>query len=212
MAYVYRHIRTDKNEPFYIGIGTDKRYYRASSSRKRNPIWNNIVNNSSYEVEIFMDDLTWEQACEKEKELISLYGRKNTKTGILSNMTDGGEGTLKIEFSQERRKSISIRNLGNTYGSLTKGKKHTEEHKAKMSFALQGEKHPLFGKKHSENAKMKIAQTKGCKEFDVFKNDIYIGRYIAKSLCAKDLNICRHSVMIGLKNNKIVKGYKFQYT
>ena len=22
MAYVYRHIRLDKNEPFYIGVGT----------------------------------------------------------------------------------------------------------------------------------------------------------------------------------------------
>jgi len=212
MAYVYRHIRTDKNEPFYIGIGTDKRYYRAYSSRKRNPIWNNIVNNSSYEVEIFMDDLTWEEACEKEKELISLYGRKNTNTGILANMTDGGEGTLNIKFSQERRKSISIRNLGNTYGSLTKGRTHTEDARRKMSDALQGENHPLFGKKHSDYSKIKISQNKGCKEFDVYKNDNYIGRYIAKSLCAEDLNMSRHSVMRGLKNNKIVKGYKFQYT
>jgi group I intron endonuclease len=212
MAYVYRHIRTDKNQPFYIGIGTDKKYYRAYSSTKRNPLWNNIVKNSAYEVEIFMDDLTWEQACEKEKELISLYGRKNTNTGILCNMTDGGEGTLNIQFSQERRKSISIRNLGNTYGSLTKGRTHTEDARRKMSFAVQGEKHPLFGKKHSDYSKIKISQNKGCKEFDVFKNDIYIGRYIAKSLCAKDLNICRDSVMKGLKNNKIVKGYKFQYT
>lgn len=24
MAYVYRHIRLDKNEPFYIGIGKDE--------------------------------------------------------------------------------------------------------------------------------------------------------------------------------------------
>jgi group I intron endonuclease len=212
MAYVYRHIRTDKNEPFYIGIGTDKRYYRASSSRKRNPIWNNIVNNSSYEVEIFMDDLTWEEACEKEKELISLYGRKNTKTGILANMTDGGEGTLNIKFSQERRESISIRNLGNTYGSLTKGNTHTEDSRRKMSLALQGENHPLFGKKHTYDSKLKISQTKGCKEFDVYKNDIYIGRYIAKSLCAEDLNMSRHSVIRGLKTNKAVKGYKFQYT
>jgi len=83
-----------------------------------------------------MDNLTWEQACEKEKEFISLYGRKNTKTGVLCNMTDGGEGTLNIKFSEERRKSISIRNLGNTYGSLTKGRKHTEEARNKISFAF----------------------------------------------------------------------------
>ena len=29
MAYIYRHIRLDKNEPFYIGIGSDKDYKRA---------------------------------------------------------------------------------------------------------------------------------------------------------------------------------------
>lgn len=34
MAYVYRHIRLDKNQPFYIGIGsdTDGRYHRANSN------------------------------------------------------------------------------------------------------------------------------------------------------------------------------------
>ena len=34
MAYVYRHIRLDKNEPFYIGIGSDKEYKRADLSRR----------------------------------------------------------------------------------------------------------------------------------------------------------------------------------
>ena len=29
MAYVYRHIRLDKNEPFYIGIGSDANYSRS---------------------------------------------------------------------------------------------------------------------------------------------------------------------------------------
>jgi hypothetical protein len=42
MAYVYRHIRLDKNEPFYIGIGKDdyssfKRAYHTGN--KRNKIW-----------------------------------------------------------------------------------------------------------------------------------------------------------------------------
>jgi hypothetical protein len=29
MAYLYRHIRHDKNEPFYIGIGSDNNYKRS---------------------------------------------------------------------------------------------------------------------------------------------------------------------------------------
>lgn len=43
MAYVYRRIRLDKNEPFYIGIGTDtKNYKRANVRSLRNRVWKNI--------------------------------------------------------------------------------------------------------------------------------------------------------------------------
>ena len=34
MAYLYRHIREDKNEPFYIGIGSDSTYKRANQTKK----------------------------------------------------------------------------------------------------------------------------------------------------------------------------------
>ena len=44
--YLYRHIRVDKNEPFYIGIGTKTNadikygtYTRANIKRKKNNIW-----------------------------------------------------------------------------------------------------------------------------------------------------------------------------
>ena len=38
MAYVYRHIRLDKNEPFYIGIGKDDsgEYKRANHIGNKN--------------------------------------------------------------------------------------------------------------------------------------------------------------------------------
>jgi hypothetical protein len=38
MAYIYRHIRLDKNEPFYIGIGSDDKgkYNISSNLSKRN--------------------------------------------------------------------------------------------------------------------------------------------------------------------------------
>ena len=45
MAYVYRHIRLDKNEPFYIGIGSDKTYKRANARYKgdRNEIGSGLA-------------------------------------------------------------------------------------------------------------------------------------------------------------------------
>jgi hypothetical protein len=111
MAILYRHIRLDKNEPFYIGIGkTEKRAYFIHN---RNKFWENIVSKTDYEVEILFDDLSWSEACEKEKEFIELYGRKDIGTGILVNMTNGGDGQLGNKFNV--------------------GRKHSEESKRKMS-------------------------------------------------------------------------------
>ena len=107
MAYLYRHIRLDKNEPFYIGIATHlKRAYDKSS--RKNKIWQSIISKTDYEVEILFDDLTREQVLEKEKEFIALYGRIDKKTGTLCNLTDGGEGTLGIFRDENVRKNIGI--------------------------------------------------------------------------------------------------------
>ena len=102
---VYRHIRLDKNEPFYIGIFKDK--YRPYSKKYRNKAWLSVLNKSEYEVEILFENLTKEQAIDKEKEFICLYGRKDLNTGCLYNMTDGGEGANNIIYSKERNKKIS---------------------------------------------------------------------------------------------------------
>lgn len=107
MAYLYRHIRLDKNEPFYIGIGSDDGYGRSKEISNRNRYWRNIVKNTPYDVEIMLDNLTWEEACEKEKEFIKLYGRKDLNIGTLCNLTEGGEGVLGMKHSEQTRKKIS---------------------------------------------------------------------------------------------------------
>lgn len=73
---------------------------------------------------------------EKEKEFISLYGRINTSSGILSNLTDGGEGTIGWIPTEEQRKNQSKR--------------------------MRGDKHPQYGIKHSEKRKQSnsLAQLK----------------------------------------------------
>jgi hypothetical protein len=163
MAYVYRHIRLDKNEPFYIGIGSDSDYKRANYKYRKNPIWNRIISKTEYRIEILLDDLTWEEACEKEKEFISLYGRIDNKTGILSNLTDGGEGVKGLKFRLESRIKLSKSKLGY---------KHTEDWKRKMSemrkgkpiYASRGSNHFMYGKKHSEETiKRMIAKKTGKK-------------------------------------------------
>lgn len=92
MAYVYTYTRLDKNEVFYVGIGSDSKYKRAKNISSRTDYFKKIINKSKYKLDIVFDDLTWEEACLKEIELIALYGRKDLKTGSLVNFTDGGEG------------------------------------------------------------------------------------------------------------------------
>lgn len=108
MACVYKHIRIDTQDVFYIGIG--KTLSRAYTRCSRNKYWKNIVhkNNGEFLVEILHTDLTWEEACQKEKQYIKQYGRSNLFSGTLCNLTDGGEGILNLKHSPEAKLKISI--------------------------------------------------------------------------------------------------------
>jgi hypothetical protein len=132
MAYVYRHIRLDKNEPFYIGIGSDENYNRAKTNTRRNKHWLNI-SKFGFEVDILFDNLTWDEACEKEKEFIALYGRSDLGNGVLCNLTNGGDGVLGRIF------------------------KHSEDSKLKMSKTRKGIRQYVASletrQKMSDNAK-----------------------------------------------------------
>lgn len=117
MAIVYKHYRKDNNQLFYVGIGKDIK--RAYSKRKRNDLWQNIVNKYGYYIEIFISDISYEKAKSIEIELIKKYGRLDNKTGVLSNMTNGGDHRF---FSLQTRKKIS---------DSLKGRKQSEETKIK---------------------------------------------------------------------------------
>lgn len=94
---LYRHIRLDTNEVFYIGIGDIK---RANDKTSRSKYWRSITNKTKYRIDIILENLTWDDACKKEIEFIKLYGRKDLGLGTLVNMTDGGEG--RIHWSEEQ--------------------------------------------------------------------------------------------------------------
>lgn len=165
MAYVYRHVRLDKNEPFYIGIGSNE--YRAYSTKNRNKHWENITSKTDYRVDILFEDIDYEYAKEKEMEFIALYGRSDLMKGTLCNKTDGGDGCLGLIHSKESRERMGAPNKGKiiskkhreAISKFHKGKKHTEERKRLMSENMIGEKNHMYGKKISEWHKQRISES-----------------------------------------------------
>ena len=139
--FVYRHIRSDKNMPFYIGIGKDSK--RPSNKRCRSNFWKSIVSKTDYSVEVILDNLTKEQAIEKEIEFIELYGRVDLKKGTLCNMTNGGEGTggLNPQLESERRDKIRKTLTGRKHSSITKAKCVVGQ-KGRIPLTIKGVEYP----------------------------------------------------------------------
>lgn len=225
MAYVYRHIRLDKNQPFYIGIGSDDTFKRAYQKCRRNAIWNKIVAKTDFRVEILFSCISYEEAKRKEKEFIELYGRIDTGTGILSNMTDGGDGTLNKIYTEDYRKKLSdaakARGPQDQVKKIIQWRKDnphiSEETKAKIKKALSGrklseshinklkqrtgDKNPVFGK-FGINSKGEIL---------AFKNGSLVGRYSGVHDAANKLNVTATKISACLNGRRnFTGGYSYK--
>ena len=88
--YVYMYLRED-GTPYYVGKGIGNRAYQ-KNRRLKPPPKNRII---------IHDRLTEEQAFQQEIEHIAFYGRKDNGTGMLRNLTDGGEGASGAIRSDE---------------------------------------------------------------------------------------------------------------
>lgn len=174
MAYLYRHIRLDTNEVFYIGVGTTP--HRAYTKFGRNKHWGNIVNKTKYDIDIIIDDLSYDNALKKEKEFITLYGRKDLNKGTLVNMTDGGDGTIGVIFTEERIEKM----LGNKH---MLNKKHAEETKSKIREKMGvGKNCRMYGKKQSiETIKKRTAPNIGRKRSAEIRKILSLGKIGSKN-------------------------------
>lgn len=129
--YTYIWFRSN-GTPYYVGKGSGKRAFDRRMHRHKPPD----------KARIFIEFWeTEEKAFEMEKWYISLFGRKDNHTGVLRNMTDGGEGNSGAvckastrELKKQNAKRLGLKPPSNS----AKGKKWSEESKKKLSAIRTG--------------------------------------------------------------------------
>ena len=120
MYYTYAYLRED-GTPYYIGKGKGYRAYQGNRKSTNPP-------KDKSKIILLKQNLTEEEAFKHEVYMIAIFGRKDNNSGILRNLTNGGEGTSGVNNSGERNSFY--------------GRKHTEETKLKISKSKVGAKFP----------------------------------------------------------------------
>jgi|TARA_B100000073_G_scaffold310992_1_gene283759 hypothetical protein len=99
--YTYAYLRKGDRTPYYIGKGRGKRAYDSSHNVK--------VPDDKDRIIFLKQNLTEEEAFNHEKYMIAVLGRKDLGTGILRNMSDGGEGHSNPSPEARRKNAESSR-------------------------------------------------------------------------------------------------------
>lgn len=143
--YIYAYIRENSGIPYYIGKGKDDRAWRKHKSVKRPTDINRII--------IMENNLTEIGAFALERRYIRWFGRIDLGTGVLRNLTDGGEGASNPNMSSRLLMKESKQGIRNPRYGISPPNKNCPmpiERKKKLSAHYQKEYIVIFPDGHNE--------------------------------------------------------------
>ena len=217
MYTVYQH-KNKINGKVYIGITSQKleQRWRNGEGYKSSPHFYSAIQKygwDNFEHNILFVELTKEQACLKEQELIKEYNSMNREFGY--NSTSGGD---IFTMNEETKQKISQAMMGNQnnlghpcseekkkkISNAQKGRKFTEKHKQKLSEAAKNRHVPCSEEKKQILKEKSHKKPVYCEELDkIFESVQECGRQLG--IPATNISkLCNG-------RGKTLKGYHLRY-
>ena len=220
--YIVYKITNNCNSKVYVGVTTcslDKRwYYHVESSKKNNLALGAAIR--KYGKDNF--SLSILEECKDKKHMLTqekLWIKKlnsYANTGHGYNMTLGGDGVFGYCHTEKAKQAMSKNRKGvlnHNYGKRWGRTDHPDEFIQMLSEKHTGKGNPMYGRKHSDEARKKIGEANQKKviQFDLEGNTIMEYRSVklaAKSLGCHSQNIAR---ACRFSETRTAAGYKWQY-
>ena len=217
MYTVYQH-KNKINGKVYIGITSQKpeQRWRNGEGYKSSPHFYSAIQKygwDNFEHNILFVELTKEQACLKEQELIKEFNSMNREYGY--NSTSGGDIFVMNEETKQKISQALMGNQNNLGHSCSeekkkkiseaqKGREFTEEHKQKLSEAAKNRHVPCSEEKKQILKEKSHKKSVYCEELDKIFESV--------QECSRQLGIPATNISkLCNGRGKTLKGYHLRY-
>ena len=191
------YIHTSPSNKRYIGITSqnpERRWRKNGEGYKKHIYFYNAIKKygwDNFEHEILYTNLSKENAEQKEVELIAYYNSNNIKFGY--NMSVGGEsGSKGYKHTEEQRKRMSENRKGEKNGMY--GRHHTKE-------AIENDRIKHLKENLSEDTIHKMSVAKKGKKRDRKSVEKQIDTMSNKVVCLETKTVYKNTIEAGIKNN-----------